>query len=257
MTQSLASIFKPGKLALIAYVMAGDPDPVTTRALLAALGENGADAIELGVPYGDPLADGPTIAAAAVRALAHGFTLTDVLSLVKETHASVPPIILFTYYNPVYQFGLREFARAAAGAGAWGVIVPDVTLEESEPLRLALGAHGIEMPLLVAPSTPPDRAARIAEQSGGFVYIVSRLGVTGASTAPDVEPLRKQIAQLRTVTGKPLAAGFGISTRAQVEAMRGLVDGVIVGSALIDSYRGMNGTEAAAPRAGLFIKSLL
>jgi tryptophan synthase alpha chain len=253
---SLSAIFKPGRFAFIPYVMAGDPDIATTRAILTALAENGADAIEIGIPYGDPLADGPTIAAAGARALANGVKLTDVLSLVKHVHGKAPPIILFTYYNPVYQFGLQEFARAAADAGAAGVIVPDVTLEESEPLRLALGAHGIEMPLLVAPSTPPERAARIAEQSGGFVYVVSRLGVTGAGEAPNLEPLRRQIAALRSVTKKPLAVGFGISTRAQVDAVRAIVDGVIVGSALIDAYANARG-QAAADRAGAFVKSLL
>jgi len=252
----LSGIFKPGRLAFIPYVMAGDPDIATTRAILAALAESGADAIELGVPYGDPLADGPTIAAAGARALANGVKMIDVLSFVKEVHATAPPIILFTYYNPVYQVGLQEFARSAAEAGAAGVIVPDVTLEEIEPLRLALGAHGIEMPLLVAPSTPPERAARIAEQSGGFVYVVSRLGVTGAGESPKLEPLREQIAMLRSVTKKPLAVGFGISTRAQVDAVRGMVDGVVVGSALLDSFANARGQEAAK-RAGDFVKSLL
>jgi len=255
-TRGLAAIFKPGRLAFIPHVMAGDPDIETTRAILTALAENGADAIELGIPYGDPLADGPAIAAAGARALTNGVNLTDVLSLAQETHAKVPPIILFTYYNPVYQFGLAEFARAAADAGAAGVIVPDVTLEEAEPLRLALGAHHIEMPLVVAPTTPPERAARIAEQSGGFVYVVSRLGVTGTGEAPNLEPLRKQIAALRSVTKKPLAVGFGISTRAQVDAVRALVDGVIVGSALIDAYSGTRREEAAS-RVAKYVTSLL
>lgn len=235
--------------------MAGDPDLETTRAIVHALTEAGADAIELGVPYGDPLADGPTIAAAGMRALKNGVTLSDVLALVKELHEAAPPIILFTYYNPVYQFGLQEFARAAAGAGAAGAIVPDLTLEEAEPLRLALGAHDIEMPLLVAPSTPRERAAQIAEQSGGFVYVVSRLGVTGAGEAPDFEPLRRQIATLRDVTKKPLALGFGISSADHVRAIRDLVDGVIVGSALIDAYANARGEEAGR-LAGEYLKTL-
>jgi tryptophan synthase alpha chain len=251
----LSSIFKPGRLAFIPYIMAGDPDLETTRAIVRALAEAGADAIELGVPYGDPLADGPTIAAAGTRALKNGIKLSDVLALVKELHEAAPPIILFTYYNPVYQFGVQEFARGAAGAGAAGAIVPDVTLEEAEPLRLALGAHDIEMPLLVAPSTPRDRAAQIAEQSGGFVYVVSRLGVTGAGQAPDFAPVRKQVEMLRGVTKKPLALGFGISSAEHVLAVRDLVDGVIVGSALIDAYAGFRGAEAARA-AGAFLTSL-
>jgi tryptophan synthase alpha chain len=235
--------------------MAGDPDLETTRAIVRALAEAGADAIELGVPYGDPLADGPTIAAAGMRALKNGVKLSDVLTLVKELHEAAPPIILFTYYNPVYQYGVQEFARAAAGAGAAGAIVPDVTLEEAEPLRLALGAHNIEMPLLVAPSTPRERAAKIAEQSGGFVYVVSRLGVTGAGEGPDFEPVRKQIAMLRSVTKKPLALGFGISSADHVRAVRDLVDGVVVGSALIDACADARGNEAGR-LAGAFLTSL-
>ncbi len=251
----LETIFKPGRLAFIPYLMTGDPDLETTRAMLTAIAPH-ADAIELGIPYGDPLADGPAIAAAGARALGNGVTLEKVLALVGEMHASLPPVILFTYYNLVYRYGLQQFARAAADAGAAGVIVPDVSLEEIEPLRLALGAHAIDVPLLVAPSTPPERAARIAEQSGGFVYIVSRLGVTGTGVAPDAEPLRAQIAALRAASKKPLALGFGISTRAQVEAVRGLVDGVIVGSALIEAYAGARGEEAAR-RLETFAKALL
>jgi len=252
---SLSSIFKPGRLAFIPYIMAGDPDLETTRAIVRALAEAGADAIELGVPYGDPLADGPTIAAAGMRALANGMQLSDSLALVRDVHETAPPIILFTYYNPVYQYGVQEFARAAAEAGAAAAIVPDVTLEEAEPLRLALGAHNIEMPLLVAPSTPRERAAQIAEQSGGFVYVVSRLGVTGAGEAPDFAPLRKQIAMLREITNKPLAVGFGISSADHVRAVKDLVDGVIVGSALIDAYSHARGEEAGR-LAGEYLKTL-
>jgi tryptophan synthase alpha chain len=252
----LGSIFKPGCLAFIPYIMAGDPDLDTTRTILKSLTEHGADAIELGVPYGDPLADGPAIAAAGARALRNGVTLGQCLALVREMHASLPPVVLFTYYNLVYRFGLQQFARAAADAGTAGVIVPDISLEEIEPLRLALGAHSIDVPLLVAPSTPPARAARIAEESGGFLYVVSRLGVTGAGDAPDIEPLRAQVAVLRAATKKPLAAGFGISTRAQVDAVRGLVDGVIVGSALVEAYEGARGAEAAR-RVETLTKALL
>jgi len=253
--RAIEEIFRKDRLAFIPYVMAGDPDLPTTREVLTALAKAGSDAIELGVPYSDPLADGPSIAAAGARALSKGVRVRDVLSLVSEMHASLQPVIIFTYYNPVFQFGVEQFARAAAEAGAAGAIVPDITLEESEPLRLTLGAHALPMPLLVAPSTPPDRAARIAEESGGFIYVVTRLGVTGAGTAPNFEPLREQVAVLRSVTNKPLAAGFVISSRDQVQAVRGLVDGVIVGSALVDAYHGLSGERAAA-RAGEFVTSL-
>ncbi len=223
--------------------MAGDPDLETTQMLIEALAAQGAAAIELGVPYGDPLADGPTIAAAGQRALANGVMLADVLALTKRVSAKMA-IVLFTYFNPVYRYGIEAFARDAAQAGAVGAIVPDLTLEEVEPLREQLAERGLAMPLLVAPSTPALRAARIAGKASGFVYVVSRLGVTGANKAPDIEPLRSQIAQLRTATQLPLAVGFGISTRAHVEAVAPLVDAVIVGSALIEAYAGTSGEEA-------------
>ncbi|HZZ66433.1 MAG TPA: tryptophan synthase subunit alpha [Candidatus Baltobacteraceae bacterium] len=252
----LRSVFKPGRCAFIPYVMAGDPDMDTTRRILHALQAAGADAIELGIPYGDPLADGPTIAAAGVRGLAGGATLTRVLQLVEETAARLPPIVLFTYFNPVYQYGTHAFARDAAQAGAAGAIVPDVTLEESVELREAFDGFGLAMPLLIAPSTPRERAARLAAASRGFVYIVSRLGVTGAGRALDHAPVRSQVMMLREVTEMPLALGFGISSANQIQEIAPLVDGVIVGSALIDAYAGKRGATAA-DAVKRFVDSLL
>jgi tryptophan synthase alpha chain len=225
--------------------MAGDPDLATTQAILVALGDAGVDAIELGMPYGDPLADGPTVAAAGQRSLAAGTRLSAVLELIARIAATLPPIVLFTYYNPVDRFGVERFAKAAAEVGAAGAIVPDVALEESALLREALLARGLAMPLLVAPSTPRERAVRIAEATSGFIYVVSRLGVTGAGTAPDLSPLRRQLAMLRELTAKPLAVGFGISCAADVAPIATLADGVVVGSALIDAYAGSKGAEAA------------
>lgn len=253
----LENIFKAGRCAFIPYLMAGDPDVRTTAQIIDALADAGAGAIELGIPYGDPLADGPTIAAAGVRALSNGVGVAEVLQLVRETaERGGPPIVLFTYFNPVYQYGIDRFAKDAAQAGAAGVIVPDIALEEGQELREALAAHGLQMPLLVAPSTPRERAARIAEAATGFVYVVSRLGVTGAGAAPDFTPLRKQIAMLREVTSKPLAVGFGISTPEHAREVRGIVDAIIVGSALIDAYGGTRGEEAAR-RAGEFAHTLV
>lgn len=237
--------------------MAGDPDLETTARIIDALRDARADAIELGVPYGDPLADGPTIAAAGIRALANGVNISDVLQLVREAVARhAPPIVLFTYYNPVCQYGIARFAQDCAAAGAAGVIVPDIALEEGQALRQALAACGLQMPLLVAPSTSRERAARIAEASGGFVYVVSRLGVTGAGSAPDFTPLRRQVEMLRDVTDKPLAVGFGVSRPSHVREVGELVDGVIVGSALIEAYAGSRGDEAAQ-RAARFARSLV
>jgi tryptophan synthase alpha chain len=248
----LRAVFERRKPAFIPYAMAGDPDLATAEAIVAALGRAGADIVELGIPYGDPLADGPTIAAAAQRALAQGVTMRDVLSLAKRAHdAGAPPIVLFTYFNPVDRYGIDAFARDAAQAGAAGVIVPDVPLEEIDMLWGALEKHDLAMPLLVAPTTPRERAARIAERATGFVYVVSRLGVTGAGESPDVEPLRTQLGMLRTVTDKPLAIGFGISRPEHVRAVAPLCDGIIVGSALIDAYAGTAGKDAAARVARL------
>lgn len=233
---------KEGRVVFIPYLMAGDPDRVSTKLMLQCLYDAGADIVELGIPYGDPLADGPSIAAAGVRALKQDVRIDDVLELVRT---SPLPSVLFTYFNPVFQYGFERFAKNAAAAGAAGVIVPDVALEEALQLRAILEAHGLAMPLLVAPSTPLERAKTIAGQSSGFIYVVSRLGVTGAGAVPDFEPLLKHVAELRSVTEKPLAVGFGLSRPEHMRAVAPFVDGVAVGSALIDCYLGLKGNQAA------------
>ena len=233
--------------AFVPYVMAGDPDLATTEAVVRALARNGATAIELGIPYGDPLADGPTIAAAGARALASGITIEDVLGSVARLSPEIPSsIVLFTYFNPLDRYGLERFARDAARAGAAGAIVPDIALEESEELRAIFARHGIDVPMLVAPSTPPERAVKIAAASSGFLYIVSRLGVTGAASEPDFAPMRRQVAALRAATDLPLALGFGVSRPEHVRAVADDVDAVIVGSALIDALAGTSGDAAVA-----------
>jgi tryptophan synthase alpha chain len=235
------------RIAFIPYVMAGDPDLETTSSILGALARSGADAIELGIPYGDPLADGPTIAAAAQRALRAGTHIEDVLELAHDSYARARvPIVLFTYFNPIYQYGLERFARDAAQAHASAVIVPDIALEEGRELGATLVQRGLDMPLLVAPSTTRSRAQRITAQATGFIYVVSRLGVTGATTQPEPERLRAQIAMLREMTTTPLAVGFGVSTAAHVRGIRGIADGVIVGSALIDAYAGVPSHDVAS-----------
>jgi tryptophan synthase alpha chain len=245
LAQAFALAKDTRRLCFVPYVMAGDPDLETTEALIAALSEAGADAIELGIPYSDPLADGPTIAAAGARALANGTRLIDVLDLVRRCAAKSAPLLLFTYFNPVYRYGIERFAQAIADAGAAGAIVPDLSLEESTELRGTLRAHDLEMPLLVAPSTTPGRAQRIADAATGFVYVVSRLGVTGAGKTPNFAPLKEQLRALRALTVKPLAVGFGLSRAADVSEIAPFADGVVVGSALIDSYAGSRRAEAA------------
>lgn len=242
----ISAAFAPGRAAFIPYVMAGDPDLEATALILDGLRDAGSALIELGIPYGDPLADGPTIAAAGQRALARGTRIGDVFELTKRARANGgPPIVLFTYLNPVLQYGVERFAAEAQRNGAAGVIIPDAALEETSGLRDAFARHELEMPLLVAPSTPRERAARIAEASTGFVYVVSRLGVTGANGERSFAPARRQVAMLREVTNKPLAVGFGVSSAEHVRDICTFADGVIVGSALIDAYDGRNGREAA------------
>ncbi len=243
--------------ALIPYLCAGDPDLQTSEALLDALVTSGVvDAIELGIPYGDPLADGPTIAAAAQRALEAGASLETTLELARRARErGAPPILFFTYFNPIAQYGLERFAAASVAAGAAGAIVPDLPLEESGPLREVFGRHGLAMPLLIAPTTPAGRALRIAESSDAFVYLVSRLGVTSASRDPDFRWVGQRVAALRRQTQRPIAVGFGIATPAHVRSAVELADGAIVGSALIDAYAGLIG-EPAVERVRTLIAEL-
>jgi tryptophan synthase alpha chain len=245
-----------GRVALIAYVVAGDPDLATTERVVAALSEAGVDCIELGIPYGDPLADGPTIARAAQRALAAGTTMRDVFALVtRATRNDSAPIVYFTYANPVDRFGNERFADAAAASGAAGALVPDVPLEETAGLSAGLRERDLVLPLLVAPTTPADRARKICEASSGFVYAVSRVGVTGAKRRPDMSATAERVAALRATTDLPIAVGFGIATAEDVSAVATFADGAIVGSALIDAIGGAAG-ETAARRAADFVRSI-
>jgi tryptophan synthase alpha chain len=216
------------------FLMAGDPDLPTTRAVLLALQEAGADLIELGIPYSDPLADGPVIQAAAGRALASGTTPAGVLELLAGLRGALTtPVVLFTYSNPLLSRGMEAFCREAAAAGAAGLVVPDLPLEEAEKLSPIAAAAGLDLVLLVAPTTPPLRRARIHTASRGFTYLVSVTGVTGVRQALEarVEPL---VAGLRAEGDTPVAVGFGISGPGQARQVRAWgADGAIVGSALV------------------------
>ncbi len=257
---SLSEIFAKtkaeGRAALIMYLVAGDPDLETTALVIDAISKAGADIIELGIPYGDPLADGPTIAAAAHRALEAGTTIDDALTLVRDARArGAAEMLFFTYVNPISQYGPAKFARAARAAGAAGAIVPDVPLEEIDEFAPAFRTEGLGLPLLVAPTTPAARASEIAERSDGFVYVVSRLGVTGARREPDFVWIRGAVERMRLQTDMPLAVGFGISTPEHVRAIGSFADGVIVGSALLDVIASKRGADAAAA-AGAYVASL-
>jgi tryptophan synthase alpha chain len=245
-----------GERALVAYIMAGDPSLAETERLVIEAERRGADVIELGVPFSDPLADGPVIQRADVRALAAGTNLPRVLEMVASLRARVRlPLVLMTYYNPILAFGLKAFAGTAVEAGADGVIVPDLPHEEAEPLRAETEPAGLDMILMVAPTSTPARVKAIARLSRGFVYVVSLTGVTGVRRELPAD-LGAQIRTLRLVTTKPVCVGFGVSTPEQVAAVGRLADGVAVGSAIVRVVEEHAGTSALVEKVGDFIASL-
>ncbi|MGO8970189.1 MAG: tryptophan synthase subunit alpha [Myxococcaceae bacterium] len=239
---------RTGRKALVVYVCAGDPDLAATERLVPALAEAGADVIELGVPFSDPLADGPTIQAASQRALQSGTTLSGVLALVgrlRQRGCDVP-LVLFGYVNPILSMGLERFVQEAAEAGADGVLVADLPLEESGPLGRLAEASGLSLVLLAAPTTPPERLRAIGQATRGFLYFVSVTGVTGARAELPVD-LPEKLAAARAATKAPLAVGFGISTPEQAQALARHADAVVVGSALVAALHGdTSGAEGVA-----------
>jgi len=232
--QRFQQLKQNSKCAFIPFITAGDPDLETTAKALEILAHNGADLIELGVPYSDPLADGPTIQAAATRALQKGVRLEDVLAIVKDAVNKVDvPIILFTYYNPIYYRGVEVFLKQIKEAGVSGLVVPDLPLEEAETLLNSAAAIGIEVILLVAPTSSPERIKAIAQKSQGFIYLVSVTGVTGirSEMATGVKDL---LTSLHQATDKPIGVGFGISDPEQAKQIKDWgADAVIVGSAIV------------------------
>ncbi|MEB3171826.1 MAG: tryptophan synthase subunit alpha [Synechococcaceae cyanobacterium] len=253
-----AALRQHGRCALMPFLMAGDPHLATTGATLLALQEAGADLIELGIPYSDPLADGPVIQAAAGRALAAGTTPGAVLAMLAELRGRLSlPVVLFTYSNPLLNRGMERFCQEAAAAGAAGLVVPDLPLEEAEKLSAIATAHGLDLVLLVAPTTPAERMARIHTASRGFTYLVSVTGVTGVRSSLEsrVGPL---VEQLRGLGPTPVAVGFGISGPEQARQVRDWgADGAIVGSALVKvmaDTQARGGDVAAA--AGRFCAEL-
>jgi tryptophan synthase alpha chain len=218
--------------ALIPFITAGDPDLATTARALEVLEQAGADMIELGVPYSDPLADGPVIQAAATRALKRGVTLDDVLDVVGDSNIKAP-IILFTYYNPIFYRGVDSFLKKIAGAGVKGLVVPDLPLEEAETLLQPAQAMGIEVTLLVAPTSPLQRIQAIAARSQGFIYLVSVTGVTGMRTQV-ANQVKDLLVALHESSAKPIGVGFGISSPEQALQLKNWgADAIIVGSAIV------------------------
>jgi len=236
-THRFAELRESGEMGIVAYITAGDPSFSATLKFVIAMAGAGADVIELGVPFSDPLADGPTIQRASERALKNGATLARVIDLIREIRrakspANEVPIVLFSYYNPVFQMGLEKFAAAASAAGADGVLITDLTPEESEDYRRIMTAHHLDTVFLGAPTSTDERLQKIAACSSGFLYLISRTGVTGAKDAL-ADELPALLRRARSVTQLPIAVGFGISLPGHVSVLGGLADAAVVGSALV------------------------
>jgi tryptophan synthase alpha chain len=262
-----AELRDSGEMGIVAYITAGDPSFSATLKFVIAMAEAGADVIELGVPFSDPLADGPTIQRASERALKNGATLARVIDLVRQIRdakspANEVPTVLFSYYNPVFQMGLEKFAAATSAAGADGVLITDLTPEESEDYRNIMTAHHLDTVFLGAPTSTDERLRKIAACSSGFLYLISRTGVTGAKDAL-ADELPALLRRARNVTQLPIAVGFGISLPGHVSVLGGLAEAAVVGSALVSEIEratannsGEAGIDAAAAALGNRIRSL-
>jgi tryptophan synthase alpha chain len=252
---TLAALRAQGRAALVPYVTAGDPDLHATGRILRAAVDAGADLIELGVPFSDPMADGPVLQRSAARALQAGTTLPRVLELVGELRRDIDtPIVLFGYYNPFFRYGVDALARDAAQVGADGVLCVDLPPEEAGDLQAATRVHGLDLIALLAPTTPQARVRRIAREASGFLYFVAVLGVTGArdELPPELPGL---VADVRKVTSLPVGVGFGIQSPEQAAWVSGFADAVIVGSAIGRIIEDANGDDPAV-RVGAFVGGL-
>ena len=226
-----AELKSKNESALVGFVTAGDPNIATSMDIITAMCEAGVDILELGIPFSDPTADGPVIQRSSQRALKQGVTLKKVLGMTTELRKSIDiPIILFSYYNPILAFGLKEFYSAAKAAEADGLLVVDLPPEESDEMISQWPAKDLALIRLIAPTTPSDRMSRITESASGFLYLVSKTGVTG-SDGLDLSEVDRHTNTLREVTSLPICVGFGISTPADVAAIASSADGVVIGSA--------------------------
>ena len=255
-SRRFSELRKSGEMGLVAYLTAGDPSLEATEQFVLAMAGAGADVIELGVPFSDPVADGPVIQRASERALRAGTTLAGVLSLVKSLRAKTEvPLVLFSYFNPVLQMGLEKFAEEASVAGADGVLITDVTPDEGAEYRQAMSSHGLDTIFLAAPTSTDERLTLIAEASRGFLYLISRTGVTGAKDqlADELPALARRV---RRVTSLPIAVGFGISLPGHVSVLGGLADAAVVGSALVEEIERAASVPAAAEALAARVKLL-
>ncbi|MBA3543909.1 MAG: tryptophan synthase subunit alpha [Chthoniobacterales bacterium] len=246
MSESFSAASAARRGGFIPFLVAGDPDLKTTAALLPALSELAPVAIEVGVPFSDPTADGPVIQRAAQRALANGTSLNDILALLRRSSPNeLAPLVLFSYYNPIFQLGVGEFARAAAACGVAGVLVVDLPAEAAGPLHTQLLRRKIDLIFLATPTTTDERLKRIARMASGFVYAVARTGVTGTARELKDES-QNLVARIRSVTDLPVAVGFGITTGAQAKRVCGYADAAVVGSRLVAEIEEASGAGGAA-----------
>jgi tryptophan synthase alpha chain len=256
LTQCFAELRARGEKALIPFVTAGDPSLAVTEAIVPALAEAGADVIELGVPFSDPMAEGPTIQRSSERALKAGASLRKVLQLVAELRPRVAiPIVLMGYANNLLAMGEGAFAAAAANAGVDGVITVDLPPEEGEGLHAELRARGVDPILLAAPTTRPERLEMLAKRTAGFLYLVSLTGTTGARRELSAS-LEREVNAVRAVSDVPVCVGFGVSTPEQAARVGSFADGVVVGSALVERIERAASPDAAVEAAAAFVSEL-
>jgi tryptophan synthase alpha chain len=254
--KTFADLKARGEAALIPFITAGDPDLATTLKIMDALARSGADAIELGIPFSDPTADGPTIQRSSERALKNPLSLPAIFRLMREfRRRSDVPVILFGYFNPFFCFGLEAFAAQAANAGANGVLCVDLPPEESGELKRWSDAAGLDLIFLLSPTSGPDRVRLVAKLGRGFIYYVSVTGVTGARRSFDKE-LRSQVARVQRASSLPVGVGFGISTPEQAAWIGGFADAAVVGSALVEKIEKAKSKSAKIAAAGAFVARL-
>ncbi len=254
--ETFANLKTQNRKGFIPFITAGDPDLETTEQLIVGLARAGATVIELGIPFSDPMADGPVIQRASERALKHGFGIGDVLQIVSQARKETDvPIILFSYFNPLLQFGIERLARDAKAAGVDGVLITDVVPEEAAEISATLRAQDLDMIFLVAPTSTDDRLKMIAARASGFIYAVSRAGVTGAREAMSAEA-EKLVNRLRQFSNLPIAVGFGIATPQHVQDVWRYADAAVVGSAIVHLIEHSDGTEIVR-QVSEFARSLI
>ncbi|MCA1593339.1 MAG: tryptophan synthase subunit alpha [Acidobacteria bacterium] len=255
--EAFTRLKQEGRRGFIPFITAGDPDLETTRGFVLELARSGASVLELGVPFSDPVADGPVIQRASERALRHGVGIADILAVVAEVRRETDlPIMLFSYFNPLMQFGVERLAAEAVRAGVDGVLATDLVPEESGEFTDVLAAHGLDQIFLVAPTTSDARLRMVAERARGFVYAVSRAGVTGARADLSVEA-EKLVERVRRVSELPVAVGFGISSQAHMADVWRYADAAVVGSALVAEIEKHADAPDLVSRVGTFARSLL